>query len=517
MTGFPDTQKNTQDGTDYDLVVIGGGINGAGIARDAAGRGYRVCLVEKSDFGSATSAASTKLIHGGLRYLEHYAFRLVRESLQERAVLLKMAPHIIWPMRFILPHHKGLRPAWLIRLGLWLYDHLGGPQPVPKSAFLRFKSHPASRFIKPDFATGFAYSDCWVEDSRLVVLNLKDAERLGADVFNRTQLVSAKAEHDIWQLELAGQGSSRTITSKMIVNAAGPWGMDVLQRLDDGQASSNHSSAKLRLIKGSHIIINRQLPSDEAYLLQNADGRITFLIPYEGQFTLVGTTDVDYHELPETIDISSDEINYLMEMVNPYLQTPITSDEIVASYAGVRPLYDDGKGQAAKANRDYHLELDDRYGARLLNVFGGKLTTYRRLAESALKHINKAFERAPDRWTASSFLPGGDFADLDQQSLARQLQQKIADMPDKVALRLVRAYGTEAQGLIGSANKMSDLGTDFGYGLTEAELRYLVDVEYAMTGEDILYRRSKLYLHLDNTAQAQVADWLASYQQQASA
>ncbi|MGC6411252.1 MAG: glycerol-3-phosphate dehydrogenase [Candidatus Puniceispirillaceae bacterium] len=517
MHGFPDTQKNSQVNTDYDLVIIGGGINGAGIARDAAGRGYRVCLVEKSDFGSATSAASTKLIHGGLRYLEHYAFRLVRESLQERAVLLKMAPHIIWPMRFILPHHKGLRPAWLIRLGLWLYDHLGGRQPVPKSEYLHFKSHPAGALIKSDFETGFAYSDCWVEDSRLVVLNLRDAERLGAEVFNGTQLVSASAADDIWHLELSSENGPRSITSKMLVNAAGPWGVDVLQRLKSEQTPTNQPSAKLRLIKGSHLIINRKLPSDAAYLLQNADGRITFLVPYEGEFTLVGTTDVDFHDLPENIDISKDEIAYLMEMVNPYLRSPITSDEIVASYAGVRPLYDDGKGQAAKANRDYHLELDNSYGASLLNVFGGKLTTYRRLAESALSHINQAFGQSAASWTGTVCLPGGDFGSLGQDGLARKLQQQISDMPDRVALRLVRAYGTDCQMFLGQADKMAALGQDFGYGLSEAELRYLIDVEYAKTAEDILYRRSKLYLHLDNTAQQHIADWVKDYIQQGRA
>lgn len=491
--------------TDYDVVVVGGGINGAGIARDAAGRGYRVCLVEKADFGSATSAASTKLIHGGLRYLEHYAFRLVRESLQERAVLLRAAPHIIWPMRFILPHHGGLRPAWLIRLGLWLYDHLGGKQPVPKSTFLRFKSHPAGTFLSTDFPTGFAYSDCWVEDSRLVVLNVMDAHARGADVANRTQLIAAQRIAGRWHLQLEDSAGQREITSRLLVNAAGPWGMDVLQRT--GQASNK---AKLRLIKGSHLIINKKLPSDEAYLLQNTDGRITFLIPYEGRFTLVGTTDVDYQGLPEKIDISEDEKRYLLEMINPYLQQPVQEADIVASYAGVRPLYDDGSDQAAKANRDYHLELDTAKGAGLLNVFGGKLTTYRRLAESALDHINRYFGETKDRWTAEAGLPGGDFAVLGQDGLAAKLRAQIPDMPAAVALRLVRAYGTNCAIFLGDAKKMADLGTDFGYGLSEAELRYLIQYEYAQTAEDVLTRRSKLYLHLAANQQEAVARWMDS-------
>ena len=503
--------QNTQ--TSFDIVVVGGGINGAGIARDAAGRGYSVCLLEGDDLAHATSSASTKLIHGGLRYLEHYAFRLVRESLQERAVLQALAPHIIWPMRFILPHHKGLRPGWLIRLGLFIYDHLGGKRFVPASERIQLKRHPAGQVLGSAFTTAFAYSDCWVEDSRLVVLNAIDANRRGADIRTRTKLTSAQPDNGGWQLTLqTDAGEAQTLSARLLVNAAGPWAVDVLHRTGrvDNQAS-------LRLIKGSHLILDRKLPSEDAFLLQNTDGRITFMIPYEGRFTLVGTTDVDVDmsDLAGPLDISDDEIDYLLSTLNSYLETPLSRDDIVASYAGARPLFDDGSGQAAKANRDYHLELSQPDGAPLLSVFGGKLTTYRRLAESALLKINSAFGEDRARWTADAPLPGGDFTS--QEALADKLKEALADMPEDIGLRLVRAYGTEVFTLIGEAGCMADLGRQFGGGLSEAELRYLMAHEFAITAEDILMRRSKLYLHLDKAEQQQLADWLAAEQQKQSA
>ena len=497
---------NQNEQTEFDIVVIGGGINGTGIARDAAGRGYTVCLLEQGDLAQATSSASTKLIHGGLRYLEHYAFRLVRESVQERAVLQGMAPHIIWPMRFILPHHKGLRPGWLIRLGLFIYDHIGGRRSVPASTSVQLRAHPAGAVLSDSFTTAFAYSDCWVEDSRLVVLNAVDANRHGAEIRTHTTLISAQPDNNGWRLNLQTQdGRQQTISARLLVNAAGPWAVDVLHRagLLDNQAS-------LRLIKGSHLILDKKLPSEDAFLLQNTDGRITFMIPYEGRFTLVGTTDVDLDMsgLTGKLDISDDEADYLLNTINSYLRIPVSQTDIVASYAGVRPLFDDGSGQAAKANRDYHLKLDRYADAPLLSVFGGKLTTYRRLAESALGKINSALGEIRPNWTATAPLPGGDFAS--QSALLIQLQDKIRDISDAVALRLVRAYGTEVFSFVGTASCMADLGEQFGCGLSEAELRYLMKEEYALTADDILMRRSKLYLHLSNAQKQKLVSWLSA-------
>ena len=500
----PDQNKQTG----FDIVVIGGGINGTGIVRDAAGRGYKVCLLEQGDLAQATSSASTKLIHGGLRYLEHYAFRLVRESLQERAVLQGLAPHIIWPMRFILPHHKGLRPGWLIRLGLFIYDHLGGRRSVPASKPVRLKTHPAGAVLSDKFTTAFAYSDCWVEDSRLVVLNAVDAHQRGAEIRTRTKLVSARPDDKGWQLAVQTQdGQTQTLTTRLLVNAAGPWAVDVQHR-----TGFLGNQASLRLIKGSHLILDRQLPSEDAFLLQNTDGRITFMIPYEGRFTLIGTTDVDLDisQLNEQLEISEDEIEYLLSTINSYLHTPVSRRDIVASYAGVRPLFDDGTGQAAKANRDYHLKLERCAEAPLLSVFGGKLTTYRRLAESAMMTINSAFGETRPHWTATAPLPGGDFTYVDE--LLVQLKEKISDISDEAALRLVRAYGTKLFSFTGTASCMADLGEQFGCGLSEAELHYLMAHEYALSAEDILKRRSKLYLHLSPAQKDKLKSWLSAEQ-----
>ena len=497
----------------FDLVVIGGGVNGTGIARDAAGRGYSVCLLEQDDLAQATSSASTKLIHGGLRYLEHYAFRLVRESLQERSVLQSLAPHIIWPMRFILPHHKGLRPGWLIRLGLFIYDHLGGRRTVPASQRIQLKAHPAGTVLSADFTSAFAYSDCWVEDSRLVVLNAVDACQQGAEIRTRTKLVSAKTSGGQWQLVTQPKsGQPEGITCRMLVNAAGPWAVDVLHR-----TGKPPNKPALRLIKGSHLIVDKQLPTEDAFLLQNTDGRITFMIPYEERFTLIGTTDVDVQmsELTGQMDITKEETDYLLRMINGYLRTPIDDSDIVASYAGVRPLYDDGADQAAKANRDYHLELSRPAGAPLLSVFGGKLTTYRRLAESAMMTINSAFGETRPHWTAKAPLPGGDFTYVDE--LVVQLKEKISDISDEAALRLVRTYGTKLFSFTGTASCMADLGEQFGCGLSEAELHYLIDNEYARTTEDILMRRTKLYLHLTAEQKQKLDIWLSTVQERQTA
>ena len=491
--------------THFDLVVIGGGINGTGIARDAAGRGYSVCLVEQHDLAQATSSASTKLIHGGLRYLEHYAFRLVRESLQERTVLQSLAPHIIWPMRFILPHHTAARPYWLVRLGLFIYDHLGGRRSVPASGRINLETDKSGNLLKSDFTSGFTYFDCWVEDSRLVVLNAVDAARHGAEIRTGTKLVSASISGEDWQLVVRPEsGPSELLSCSMLVNAAGPWAGDILHR-----AGIEKQKASLRLIKGSHLILNRQLPTQDAYLLQHADGRITFLIPYEERFTLLGTTDVDVHSaaLSGQMDISQEETEYLLNLVNRYLEIPLGQSDIVASYAGVRPLFDDGQGKASTANRDYHLELSKQAGPPLLSVFGGKLTTYRRLAETALTEINNALGQSRPSWTASAPLPGGDFTSFD--GLVDRLKAQIADIPEQLARRLVRAYGTEVFTLTKQASHFAELGALFGGGLSEAEVRYLIEHEFARTADDILYRRSKLYLHLTETEKKRFSDWWA--------
>ena len=411
--------------------------------------------------------------------------------------------------RFILPHHKGLRPGWLIRLGLFIYDHLGGRRGLPASGRIGLKTHPAGTVLSSAFSTAFIYSDCWVEDSLLVVLNAVDASRRGAVIRTRTKLVSAEAKDGHWQLITQPEsGPPEEVSCRMLVNAAGPWAADILHR-----TGTQNNKAALRLIKGSHLIVNRQLPTQDAFLLQNSDGRITFLIPYEDRFTLIGTTDVDVQmsELSSQMTITDTETEYLLKTINGYLKTHVSRSEIVASYAGVRPLYDDGSGQAAKANRDYHLEASEQDGAPLLSVFGGKLTTYRRLAETALKEINAVLNETRPAWTAHVPLPGGDFTR--PAVLEDRLKAQISDMPEQVARRLVRAYGTDVFTLAADATCLADLGQSFGEGLSEAELRYMMAHEYARTADDILMRRSKLYLHLTDKQKQHLDSWLSSEQQ----
>jgi glycerol-3-phosphate dehydrogenase len=387
-----------------DVLVVGGGINGAGIARDAAGRGLSVVLAEKGDLASATSSASTKLVHGGLRYLEHYEFRLVREALKEREVLLRAAPHIIWPLRFVLPHHRGLRPAWLLRLGLFLYDHLGGRDLLPGTRVIDLDRSPVGTPLKTDYRLGFEYSDCWVEDTRLVVLNAIDARERGAEILTRTALVDARVENGVWLARLQGPDGERTVRARAVVNAAGPWVADVL----GGRLGVNSGSA-VRLVKGSHVVVPRLYEHDRCYIFQNSDGRIIFTIPYEGAFTLIGTTDEDYKGDPGAAAISEDEIAYLCRLTAEYFQAPVTPADVVWTYSGVRPLYDDGASKAQEATRDYVLEWSETGGAPALSVFGGKITTYRRLAEAAMEHLKRSFPRLGPSWTASAPLPGGDF------------------------------------------------------------------------------------------------------------
>ena len=480
----------------YDVFVVGGGVNGTGIARDAVGRGYKVGLAEMNDLASGTSSGATKLIHGGLRYLEYYEFRLVREALMEREVLWAMAPHIIWPMRFVLPFHKGgVRPAWLVRLGLFLYDHIGGRKLLPPTKTLDMTRDPAAKPLKPLFNKAFEYSDGWVNDARLVVLNAMDAKERGADIYTRTKVVSAKREGDLWSITLAdGAGSRAThqVSARMLVNAAGPWVDDVI-RGAVGRNEAHH----VRLVQGSHIVVKKKFDDKRAYFFQNPDNRIIFAIPYETDFTLIGTTDQDYKGELGAVTITEPETDYLCKAASEYFAEPVTRDDIVWTYSAVRPLFDDGASKAQEATRDYVLKLEGEGSpAPLLNIFGGKLTTYRRLAESALEKIGEAIGIKGKPWTAGSSLPGGDFPATGYEAEVAKLKSRYRFLPDTYAARIVRLYGTRATKLLGQAASMADLGQCFGSDLYEAEVSYLVNHEWAVTADDILWRRTKLGLRL---------------------
>lgn len=496
---------------DYDLLVVGGGINGAGIARDAAGRGLKVLLVEQDDFARHTSSASTKLIHGGLRYLEYYEFRLVREALIERERLLAAAPHIIWPLRFVLPHRNDVRPAWMVRLGLFLYDHLGGRKRLPGSEGVRFRTSPLGSALKPGVERGFVYSDCWVQDSRLVVLNARDAAEKGAELYTRTRFLGAQREGGIWRAEIEDLrgGGRRPVTARILVNAAGPWVSELLTR-----RLKINDADKVRLVKGSHIVVPRLYEGDHCYILQNPDRRIVFAIPYEGDFTLVGTTDVPWTEAPGPVSISAEETRYLCDTVNRYFKREVAPEDVVWSYAGVRPLYDDAAKNASAVTRDYVLKVDAPEGeAPLLSVFGGKITTYRKLAEHALEKLEPHLPGLKPAWTAAAPLPGGDMPDADFDRFLAGLRQRFPFLPEALAYRLARAYGTRADRLLGKARSMEDLGEDFGAGLTRAEVDYLIHEEWAVTAEDILWRRSKLGLHVPAGTAGRLEAYLARQKQ----
>ena len=489
----------------YDLLVIGGGINGAGIARDAAGRGMKVLLVEKDDLASHTSSASTKLVHGGLRYLEHYEFRLVAESLREREVLLRNAPHIIWPLRFVMPHEPSMRPKWMLRLGLALYDRIGGRMSLPRSRAVDLRVAPHRNTLQDRLKSGFEYSDCWVEDARLVVLTAKDAEERGAEVLVRTECRGLKRANDSWTATLRDSSGERTITARAVVNAAGPF-VDRVAKDALGQGTPAH----LRLVKGSHIIVSRRFPGEHAYLFQQPDGRIVFAIPYERDFTLIGTTDLLYDGDLDAVRIAPDEITYLCEAASPYFASAITEDEIVSTYSGVRPLYEDNAASNSTVTRDYVFELEAEGGAPILSVYGGKITTYRKLAEHALEKLGKVFDMPGEAWTAHAPLPGGDIPKGDFAAFLWSASERHDWLPPEMLLRLARAYGTRLDAVIGAARSVDDLGAHMGGNLYEAELRYLVDAEYARTADDVLWRRSKLGLHLPPDAQQAVADWFAA-------
>jgi glycerol-3-phosphate dehydrogenase len=512
----------------FDLFVIGGGINGCGIARDAAGRGLKVALAEMNDLASATSSASTKLFHGGLRYLEYFEFRLVRESLIERETLLRAMPHVSWPMRFVLPYHedmrfesatptsrllatvmpwmKGRRPAWLIRLGLFLYDNLGGREILPGTATLSLAGTPEGAALDSRFQKAFEYSDCWVEDSRLVVLNARDAEARGARILSRTKVVSAERTGDHWTIETKDieSGERRSHRARVLVNAGGPWAGEIIR-------SELHinSPERIRLVRGSHIVTRRLFDHGKCYFFQGTDGRIIFAIPYETDFTLIGTTDADHPDPSVKPVCTEEEQDYLIAFANRYLRHKIGREDIVWTYSGVRPLYDDGASSATAATRDYTLKLDDAGDAPLLNVFGGKITTYRRLAESAVEKIARFFPGLPGPWTKGVALPGGDFPVDGVPALVTRLREAHAFLTEAWALRLVRAYGTEAAAMLSGAREASDLGRDFGATLTAREVDWLMAKEYARTAEDVLWRRTKLGLRLSAEEAGALDAWMA--------
>ena len=494
----------------FDLAIIGGGINGCGIARDAAGRGNAVFLCEMNDLASGTSSWSTKLVHGGLRYLEYYEFRLVREALIEREILWQIAPHIIRPLRFVLPHHDGLRPAWLLRLGLFLYDHIGGRHLLPPTRTVDLTRDAVGRPLIPNrYTRGFEYSDCFVDDARLVVLTARDAADRGADIRTRTRAVEIHQNEGIWQVTVQNtiSGERTTIRSRVLVNAGGPWVEDVL-----ASGSGVNARAKVRLVQGSHIVVRKLYEHDRAYMFQNADGRIVFVIPYQDDFTLIGTTDRDYHGDPSKVKPTAEEITYLRNSVGEYLTKPIKPEDVVWTYAGVRPLYDDGASEAKAATRDYVFELDTPGGAPLLSIYGGKITTYRRLAEEALERLEPYLRsrKLGEGWTGKSPLPGGDLDVSALPALAAELQRDYPFLAQDHANRLAHAYGTRASKVLGTARSSADLGESFGATLTAAEVRYLMAHEWAVNADDIVWRRSKLGLRLSVKEIAAIDDWIAS-------
>lgn len=488
-----------------DLIVIGGGINGAGIAADAAGRGLSVLMLEAKDLACATSSASSKLIHGGLRYLEHYEFRLVSEALAEREVLLKLAPHIAFPMRFRLPHQPHLRPAWMIRTGLFLYDHLGKRTSLPSSKGLRFGPESV---LKSSLTRGFEYSDCWVDDARLVLLNAQEVVVHGGEVRTRTQVTRAYRENGLWVVEAKNSDTGEVFTwrAKGLVNATGPW---VKHFFDNGLELK--SPYGIRLIKGSHIVVPRVHNQPQAYILQNEDHRIVFVIPWMDEFSIIGTTDVEYNGDPHDVKIDDNEVNYLLKVYNDHFKKQLSKDDIVWTYSGVRPLCDDESDSPQAITRDYTLDVHDQDGkAPLLSVFGGKLTTYRKLAEHALEKLSGYYDNCGPAWTKNGVLPGGDLG-TDRDSYAAQLRRRFTWLPEALARRYVRTYGTRAEQLIGTAQSLEDLGEHFGHHLYEAELRYLVAEEWVVELDDAIWRRTKLGMWLDDAQKQRVAQWLAEH------
>ncbi|WP_341679050.1 glycerol-3-phosphate dehydrogenase [Niveibacterium sp. SC-1] len=487
----------------FDLAVIGGGINGAGIARDAAGRGLSVILFEQDDLASHTSSASSKLIHGGLRYLEHYEFGLVRKALAEREVLLRMAPHIVRPLRFVVPHDPAIRPAWQVRAGLFLYDHLSRRQTLPASETLSLGQHAVGAPLLAEWRRAFAYSDCWVDDARLVVLNAADAAARGASICTRTRVVGAARGADAWTVEAeARDGARYSVQARALINAAGPWVGELM-----GGALHLPQRRKLRLVKGSHIVVARRFTHDAAYLLQNPDRRIVFALPYEDAFTLIGTTDLEFEGDPAQVAISPEETEYLCTVANRFFREPLTAADVLASFSGVRPLLDDAEGAASAVTRDYALALDTQ-GPPLVSIYGGKITTYRRLAEDVLKGLMPLLAREGSPWTADSSLPGGDMGRA-PESFEQDLMLAYPWLPARVARRLVRSYGSRSACVLANAGSLAQLGDELFPDLFEAELEYLVDQEFAREVEDVLWRRTHLGLHHRHADTAPLERWLA--------
>lgn len=493
----------------YDLLVIGGGINGTAIARDAAGRGLRVILCEKDDLASHTSSASTKLIHGGLRYLEHYDFALVRKSLLEREVMLKNAPHIIWPLRFVLPYDKGLRPAWLLRLGLFLYDHIGGRKVLPPTRTVDLKRGAHEGVLQDRLQKGYEYSDCWVDDARLVTLNAVDAFDKGADIFTRARVSQLKATPEGYEASVTHHDGTKTIKVKGVVNAAGPWVEEVLGKISSTD-SNPASDAGLRLVKGSHIVTNRLYAGDHAYFFQSPDNRMVFAIPYETDFTLIGTTDIPFEkEAGEKVEISEAEISYLCSAASQYFKTPVRPEDVVWSYSGVRPLYDDKEENASAVTRDYVLKLEEfAAGKPFISVYGGKITTSRKLAEHVLTTLSRFYPAMGDKWTSRAPYPGGDMKDADYETFYSKLTRDYPWISQNTLKHLARVYGTRVNALVAGWPK--SLGQIFGPTLSEAEVKYLVLNEWAKTPEDILWRRTKLGLHMSAAERKRFAAWYTS-------
>ena len=492
----------------FDLLVIGGGINGSGIACDAAGRGLSVILCEQNDLASATSSASSKLIHGGLRYLEYGEFRLVREALMEREVLLAKAPHIVWPLRFVLPHRHTARPAWIIRTGLFIYDYMGRGQHLPNSEGLDLTRHAAGKPLKPENRRGFEYSDCWADDARLVVLNALSAQQNGARICTRTRVVHAKRAFGHWVVRLsnAQTGDEETVRARVLINAAGPWVRDVLDNV-----TLTHTKSGVRLVKGSHMVVPRLYDGDQAYILQNPDRRIIFVIPYEGDFSLVGTTDIGFDADPTHVSMDGSEAEYLCTCVNNYFRKTVSPKDIVWSYSGVRPLFDDASDNPSAVTREYVLELDGGASeAPILSVFGGKLTTYRSLAEQVMDKIRRFFPHMGPPWTWSAPLPGGDVPGASFGHLLSDLERAYPNLTSEFLLRLARRHGTRTYDVLGDTKDENDMGRDFGANLFAREVEFLAEHEWAVTPKDVLWRRTKCGLHMDDTARAAVADYMAA-------
>ncbi len=490
----------------FDMIVVGGGVNGAGIARDAIGRGLSVLLVEKDDLAQGTSSRSGKLVHGGLRYLEYYEFRLVREALIEREVLLNAAPHIIWPMRFVLPHSPEQRPAWLIRLGLFLYDHLGGRKKLSPTRALDLRRAPEGAPIRKEFQKAFEYSDCWVDDARLVVLNALDVKKRGGEVRLRTGLTAARRDADGWSVTLADSATGSIVSArgKALVNAAGPWVENVLR------SAGGNAENRVRLVKGSHIVTRKFWQGEQAYFLQNRDNRVIFVNPYEGDLCLIGTTDIPFDGRAEDVAIAPDEVDYLLDVVNRYFVTQLKPSDVIDSFSGVRPLFDDNAANPSAVTRDYVFDIDAPSGAApMLSVFGGKITTYRKLAEHALEKLKPYFPAMGAPWTAAAVLPGGELPGADFEAWFAGFRGRNRWLSPEIAFGYARRYGARATDLLGDAKSMADLGRHFGGGLYEREARYLKAEEWATTGEDILTRRTKHALHMTLPERETFTAWVA--------